>query len=74
VFDEWDTVIAVYGNPPSRAPKNIKELIERLYESHPRSPFDHRRPPLSDWRQQLDDFESGLLNSFGKVSERRSSR
>jgi hypothetical protein len=49
VGHEWDAVIAVYGNPPSRVPKDIKELIERLYESHPRSPFDHRKPPPPDW-------------------------
>jgi hypothetical protein len=40
----------------------IKELIEPPYDSHPKSPFDHRKPPLPDWRQQLTDFESELLD------------
>ncbi len=65
VGHEWDAVVAASGKLPVRVPNDIKEVIECLHQSHPRSPFDHRKPPPVDWRVRLEKFELEVLGDAG---------
>jgi hypothetical protein len=55
----------------SAVPGDIKEPIERLYDSDPdpRSPFDRRKPPAIDWLAKRE-FKEKVLGDPPKVSGR----
>jgi hypothetical protein len=63
---EWDAVV-ITEHGFHDVPKDIKELIEKVWSKFNRSPFEKFNAkedipgPPRDWKQQLDDFCNELL-------------
>jgi hypothetical protein len=58
----WDAMVLPLGKEPAEVPTDIKDLIEQLYERHPRSPYSKSvRQPIN-WGERLDEWSESVIN------------
>lgn len=73
---EWDAAVILAGKRGAyEVPKEIRDLIERIWDKTSRSPFEKRDPkkelpsPPRDWKQKLFEFSYSIITEGDKNAE-----
>jgi hypothetical protein len=57
---EWDAEVMVAGKKAKRVPRDIKRLIEKVFEENTQSPFKKKHFP-DNWKRKLKEFSQDVL-------------